>query len=177
MALTSLTKQCGNGQVPGVKERWYFIQKGDITTFASASSSSAYGDDKVFDTAFTLASGKKWHELDVLVNTGDVVDTLKGETGGRYLSNGIPFFVPNYNKEQRKFIDDVVANDGCLIFLVTGKDSKVSIVGNLENPCYIETATGGVGGVETTKVGAAFRLYADTGYSCPIYTGAIDLTA
>jgi len=177
MALTSVVKSCGNGQVPGTKQRVYFIQKGDITTFASASASAAYGDDKTFDTAFTLGASKRWWELDVLVNTGDVIDAAQGEVGGQFIRNSFVFFVPDYNKEQRKLVDDMLANSGCLIFLVPGKDGKVSIVGNLENPCVVESLTAGVGGPETTRVGAAYRVYSETGYSCPIYTGAIDIVA
>lgn len=176
MALSSLIKQCGNGSIPGTKQRIYFIQKGDITTFATASSSTNYGDDKVLDTPFTLATGKAWLELDILVNTGDVIDSVQGEVGSQYIRNSFVFFVPDYNKEQRKLIDDMLANSGCLIFLVPGKDGTVSVVGDLENPCYIEQLQGGVGGPETTRVGTAYRVYADTGKSCPIYTGAIDVT-
>jgi hypothetical protein len=177
MPLGNLIKQCGNGQVPGVKQRWYYAIKGDITTFATATGGSNYGDDKVLDQAFTLAAGKKWFEIDVLVNSGDVVDTIVGETGGRGVENGIPFFVPDYAKEQRKFLDDMVTYDGCLIFMVPSKAGQLSVVGDLENPCFVETGVGGVGGAETTKVGVALRLKAATGKSCPIYTGAVDLTA
>jgi hypothetical protein len=177
MAISSVIKACGNGQVPGVKQRVYFVPKGDITTFATGNVTTAYGDTKVFNQDFTLDTGKKWLELDILIATGDVVDTIQGEVGGQYVRNAFVFFVPDYNKEQRMLVDDMIANSGCLIFLVPGKDGKVSVVGNLENPCYVEQLTGGVGGAETNRTGIAMRVYADTGYSCPIYTGTIDLTA
>lgn len=177
MPLSNVIKQCGNGQVPGTKGRVYFVPKGDITTFATATGNSAYGDDKVLNQDFTLGNGKKWFELDILVNTGDVIDAVQGEIGGQFIRNSFTFFVPDYNKAQRKLVDDMLAHSGCLIFLVPGKDGQTSIIGNLENPCYVEQLTAGVGGPETTRVGAAYRVYAETGYSSPIYTGVIDLTA
>lgn len=176
MAISSLIKSCGNGAVPGTKERMYFIQKGDITTFATASASAEYGDDKILDQDFTLGVTAAWKELDILVNTGDVIDAIQGEVGGQFIRNSFVFFVPEYSKGARKLVDDMLANSGCLIFLVPGKDGNVNVVGNLENPCYIEELTAGIGGPETTRVGTAYRVYADTGYSSPIYTGAIDTT-
>lgn len=177
MALSDLINQCGNGKVPGTKQRMYYVPKGDITTFASASSTSAYGDAKIYDNDFTLGSGKKWLQLDILVNTGDAILNMKGDTGGRFLAPGVTFFVPGFDGPQLQFADDVVAYDGCLIFMIQGKNGKIYGHGDLENPCYIETLTGGVGGVETTKLGVAYKFFADTGFSQWIYDGAIDLTA
>lgn len=179
MSLTAtLTRNCGNGAIPGTGSRFYMVQKGDITTFASNSASSTPAETKTFDTAFTLAAGKRWSEIDGLVNTGDVVDTLQGEVGGQYLRNAFVVFIDNYDAAGRAFADELLANSGCLICLVPSKKSgEVNIVGNLDNPCFVEQLTGGVGGAETTRRGIALRVYADTGVSSPVYTGAIDTTA
>lgn len=178
MSLTAtLTRSCGNGSIPGTGTRFYMVQKGDITTFASNSLSSTPAETKTFDTAFTLAASKRWSEVDGLVNTGDVVDSLQGELGGQYIRNSFVIFIDNYDAAGRAFADELLANSGCLICLVPSKKTgEVNIVGNLNNPCFVEQLTGGVGGVETTKRGIALRVYADTGYTCPVYTGAIDTT-
>lgn len=176
LATTALTKACGTSYIPGNADRFYVIQKGDITTFASASSPVAYGEDKVFDTAFTLGASAQWTEVDSLVNTSEVIDAVQGEVGGQFIRNSFVFFVPGNAKEQKKWADDMVANSGCLVCLVKSKDGAVHIVGNLDNPCYLESLQGGTGGPENARVGFAYRVYADTGYSSPLYTGAIDLT-
>lgn len=179
MSLTAtLTRTCGNGAIPGTNTRFYAVQKADITTFASASDTSTPALAKTFDTAFTLGTGKRWSEIDGLVNTGDVVDAVQGEIGGQFIRNAFEIFIDNYDAAGRAFADELLANSGCLIFLVPSKKTgEVSIVGNLDNPCFVEQLTGGVGGAATTRRGIALRVYADTGYSCPVYTGAIDLTA
>lgn len=174
----TLTRTCGNGSIPGTGSRFYMVQKGDITTFASNSASSTPAERKTFDTAFTLASSKRWSEIDALVNTGDVIDSLQGEIGGQFLRTSFVVFIDNYDAAGRAFADELLANSGCMICLVPSKKTgEVNIVGNLDNPCFVEQLTGGVGGVETTRRGIALRVYADTGYSSPVYTGAIDLTA
>lgn len=176
--VATLIRQCGNGSQPGTNSRFYMVQKGDITTFASASDTSTPALAKTFDTAFTLDTGKRWSEIDGLVNTGDVIDSLQGEIGGQYIRNSFVVFIDNYDAAGRAFADELLANSGCLICLVPSKKTgEVSIVGNLDNPCFVEQLTGGVGGVETTRRGIALRVYADTGVSCPVYTGAIDITA
>jgi hypothetical protein len=179
MALpATLVRTCGNGSIPGTGSRFYMIQKGDITTFASNSASTTPTERKTFDTAFTLASGKRWTEVDGLVNTGDVIDSLQGEVGGQFIRNSFVIFIDNYDAAGRDFADELLANSGCLIFLVPSKKTgEVNIVGNLNNPCFVEQLTGGVGGVETTRRGIALRVYADTGYTCPIHTATIDVTA
>jgi hypothetical protein len=154
------------------------VQKGDITTFASPSDTSTPALAKTYDTDFTLAANKRWSEIDSLVNTGDVIDSLQGEIGGQYIRNSFVVFIDNYDAEGRAFADELLANSGCLICLVPSKKTgEVNIVGDLNNPCFVEQLTGGVGGVETTKRGIALRVYADTGYTCPDYKGAIDITA
>lgn len=153
------------------------VQKGDITSFASNSASSTPAETKTFDTAFTLASGKRWMEVDCLVNTVEGIDAVQGEIGGQFIRNTFVAFVPGYAAAHRAFLDEMVANSGCLIVLHVSKGGTVSIVGNLANPCYVESASGGGGGPENARVGVAYRFYADTGYAAPVYTGAIDLTA
>lgn len=178
MSLTALIRSCGNGSVPGTGTRMYRVQKGDITTFASASDTSTPALAKTFDNDFTLDTGKKWAELDVLVNTGDVIDSLQGEIGGQFLRNSVVVFIDNYDAAGRALADELIANSGCEIWLVPSKKTgEVSIIGNLDNPAFVEELTGGVGGAETNRRGIALRIYADTGYSAPIYSGAIDLTA
>lgn len=177
LASATLLKACGTNYVPGNGDRIYLVQKGDITTFASNSASSTPAETKTFDTAFTLASGKRWMEVDCLVNTVEGIDAVQGEIGGQFIRNTFVAFVPGYAAAHRAFLDEMVANSGCLIVLHVSKGGTVSIVGNLANPCYVESASGGGGGPENARVGVAYRFYADTGYAAPVYTGAIDLTA
>lgn len=172
MAISSLVRTCGSKKIMGVKAKIYGIPKGDITTFATASASAEYGDDKVLDTAFVLAATKFWLEYDILVNTAEVINTMTGETGGRAIQQSLPFFLDQFDKGARKLMDDLIAYDGCMIFGVPEKGGNASIIGDLENPCFIEEMTGSTGGPDNARRGVAFRLIADTGYSSPIYTGA-----
>lgn len=173
MSLSSLIKICGSDKPMGVKLRIYGIPKGDITTFATASSTTNYGDAKVLDEPFVLASGKFWKEFDILVNSAEVLDEYVGETGGWSIQNVLPFHISGNGKEHRQFMDDLLAHDGCMVFLVPEKSGEVSVIGNLDNPAFIREGSGGSGGADNSKRGRSYRLYANTGYAAPIYQGPI----
>lgn len=176
MALSKLTRQCGNGAPPGIKTRIYGIPKEEITTFAAATASAAYGDDKVLDDDFVLSVSGYWREYDILVDTGETLDELTGERGGRTVQNSAVFFIDGNDKGHRKLMDDFVAYDGCMIFLFPEKSGKINVIGDLDNPCFLDSAIGGSGGPENARRGRAYRIVATTGYSSPEYTGTIDVT-
>lgn len=173
-SLADLVRQCGNGKVPGVKARIYHAAKGDFASWPTVGT-GAYGADKVYTGNFSFVSGKAWGVLDVLVATGEVTDTIQGEVGGQYIRNGLPFFIEGDDKEQRKKADELMANSGCLIYLVPTKDGKMVVVGTPDDPCFLEQLTLSTGGPENARKGTAYRFFSDTGVTSMLYEGTIDV--
>jgi hypothetical protein len=184
--LQSLTRTCGQSIPPGTKTKVYFTFVSELTGFPATAEDNGgtdQGDSKMLDEAFDFsaaASGKGfWRELDILVDTGSVADTLEGEIGGQGFVNRLPFFVLGDGAAEREFADQVAANSGCTIWLVPTKGGRYIVVGNPDNPVFIEQIEGGTGTQNGDRVGFAYTLYANTGYTSMLYdadTYAIDTT-
>ena len=184
--ITSLTRTCGQSIPPGTKLRAYFTLKDELTGWpdtAEDNGGTDQGDSKILDEAFDFsgaASGKGyWRQLDILVDTGAVRDTLEGEIGGQGYVNRFDFFVLGAGAPQREFADLVASNAGCLIFMVPDKAGNYLVLGNPDNPVFVESAEGGTGAKNGDRVGFQYTLYANTGYTTMLYdatTYGIDTT-
>jgi hypothetical protein len=177
--LRPLTRSCGQPIPPGVKQTIYLIPAEEITDFPDAETSTAAGDTKRLDGPFVMSTveGKGyWRAVSVLVNSGNHRNTLAGEIGGQKIEQRMDFFVQGNGPEQAEFIDTLLCQSGCLIALIPAKDGNYLVMGDPENPVYIEAAEGGTGG---DRNGHQITLYTDTGYT-PMYydaeTDGIDVT-
>jgi hypothetical protein len=184
--LQSLTRTCGQSIPPGTKLRAYFTLKDELAGWPETKEEgggTAQGDSKILDEPFDFTGapvGKGfWRQLDILVDTGAVRDTLEGEIGGQGFVNRFDFFVLGAGAPQREFADLVTANAGCLIFMVQDKAGNHLVLGNLDNPVFVESAEGGTGTQNGDRVGFQYTLYSNTGYTTMMYDAAthgIDVT-
>lgn len=146
----------------------------------AASQPVLQGDSKILDEPwdFSLAPTDEgyWRVIDILVNTGQLRNTIEGEIGGQGFKQRLDCFIQGNGPEQLEFADCLVINSGCLLPMIADKQSNHHVMGDLENPIYVETGEGGTGG---DRVGFAFTFFADTGFTNFIYDAAthgIDLT-
>lgn len=183
-SLKGLTRTKSN-RIPGTKAKLYFTFFDEITSWPQTKEQlggSNQGDSKIFGEAwdFTAAPTGKgfWREVDILVDTGALNDTLEGEVGGHSIVNRLPFFLEGAEAAQREFFDQMVANEGCVLWMIGDKNGNYPVLGNKDFPAYLETGEGGTGTVNGDRVGYSFQLFCNTGLTAMLYdvTLGIDLT-
>lgn len=184
--LQSLTRTCGTSIPPGTKLKAYFTLKDEITGWpqtAEELGGTDQGDSKILDEPFDFTDAEVgfgyWRVLDILVDTGNVQDTLEGEIGGQGFVTRMNFFVLGAGAPQREFADCVAANAGCMIFMIEDKPGNHIVIGNPDNPVFVEAIDGGTGTVNGDRVGYAYTLYSNTGFTAMLYdadTHGIDVT-
>jgi len=184
--LQSLTRACGQSIPPGTKLRAYFTLKDELTGWPQTREDlggTDQGDSKILDEPFDFsgaAVGKGyWRSVDILVDTGNLQDTLEGEIGGQGFVNRLNFFILGAGAPQLEFADCVAANAGCMIWMIPDKKGNHRVFGEPDNPVFVEALDGGTGTVNGDRVGFQYTLYANTGYTAPIYdadTHGVDTT-
>lgn len=184
--IQSLTRVCGQSVPPGTKLRAYFTLKDELTGWpqtAEELGGTDQGDSKILNEPFDFTGAAVgfgfWRQLDILVDTGQEIDTLEGEIGGQGYVQRLNFFVLGAGAPQREFADLLAANAGCLIFMIQDKPGNYLVIGDPDNPVYIEAAEGGTGTQTGDRVGYQYTLYANTGYTAMTYDGAthgVDIT-
>lgn len=178
MSLNSLIRACGTNRPPGVKSKLYFTLKGELSAFpqtqyaitVAAMGDPVAGDKKRLGEAFDFSGAPTdfgyFREVDILVDTGNLRNTIEGELGGQGVRQRLDFFIVGMEAEALEWGDDLVANSGCLIPLVPLKTGLYAVMGDLENPCQVEAGEGGSGG---ERVGHQYTLYSNTGFMPYLY--------
>ena len=170
--LKNLTRVCGQQLPPGTKAKLYLIPKDELTAWPATVADGggvAAGDTKRLDEAFAMVTtaGKGfWRTLDILVDTGQLREVLEGEIGGQSIRQRVDFFVLGNGAEQNEYVDCMLANSGCLIVMIPTKAGNYHVMGDLENPVYVEAIEGGSGG---DRVGFQYTLYSNTGSTTYLY--------
>lgn len=177
--LRNLAHTCGEALPPGTKSKLYLIPKAEITAFPDVVGTTSAGDSKYTSENFTLVATVDlgfFRSIDIWTDTGVIRNTLEGEIGGQGYRQRVDFFVIGNDKEQLEFADTMLCQSGCLIAIIIDKVGNYHIIGNLEDPVYLEAAEGGSGG---DRVGFQYTLYANTGKTTIIHNAAtypLDLT-
>ncbi|NBW09830.1 MAG: hypothetical protein EBR82_17575 [Caulobacteraceae bacterium] len=178
VAIQTLTRICGNGNLPGTKAKLYLIGKDEILAWPTIGSGATYGIGKTLTTAWSLVTTAGlgyWRQFDILVDTGAVNMQIQGNVGSKYWKPQLEFFIEGMKKEQLQFGDDIVGDSGCLIGMIQLKDGTTLVLGDLENPLFVEA---GEGGAKNEAVGIKYTLYYNNGKTPYIYNSglAIKLT-
>lgn len=169
--LRSLTKNCGTVFVPGTEATLYMIPKGELNGWpatAADGGGTAPGDTKLLAEAFAYVDTVElgyWRKWDLLVDTGNLRNTSEGEIGGQGFRNRAVGFIQGYGAQEQEAMDCLLAYSGCVILIIALKDGPAHVVGNPNNPAFVESIEGDV----ETRVGYLFTMYANTGKTTPIY--------
>lgn len=167
----SLTRGCGTTPIKGTKTKLYAIPLAEINDFPStraelrkaADEPIAQGDTKIIDEAFSYVadSGKGYHRtVDILVNTGDVANTLSGEVGGQENEVITRFYIQGNSPREKEFVDMLMKHNGCLHLAIPTKDGQMQSLGDQENPVFVRSYDGGSGGGQGgERVGYSFELF------------------
>lgn len=132
----------------------------------------AIGDTVKLGEAFAMTVGATWKEVDILVNTGSITDTLEGEVGGQGYKSGFTFFVQGTDAAQLEFANEVAAASGALVMQIQDKMGNWRVLGRHDDPAYIESAELTTGLVNGDRRGGAYVASATVGTVAPIYDEA-----
>lgn len=180
--LKSLTKLCGTSPIKGIKTRFYTTATAELNGWpetAAEGGGTAQGDTKILDEPFTFVTTVGlgyWRSVDILVDTGEYMNEMEGDIGGQEFKQRFSFFILGDAPAQREFVDVLLKNSGCLINLIQGKNGDTLVQGNLENPVFVQSITGGRRG---TRVGYEVTLFSAEGFTYMTYDAAthgIDIT-
>lgn len=175
--LVSLTKNCGTYVPAGLSTTLYLIPYDEITTWPStrkevveaASGTPEYGDEKIFDEAFTLVSTSGlgyFRQIPILVNSSDLRDTLEGDIGGQKYVQRLDFQVQGSDSERLAFADCLLQSSGCLVPMIAGKDGLMHVLAKKDYPAHLEAAEGGPGGDLNAFT---YTIYNDMGLTHMLY--------
>lgn len=182
--LQSLARVCGSALPPGTKEKRYHSPLSEITGWpatAADNSGTDQGDTFLLDEAFDFtgaAVGKGyWRTLEaIVVDTGQLTNNLEGPLAGQGYRQRDTFFVAGNDAATLEWLNDLLACSGCMTWMVPTKDGNYHVLGDQDNPVYLEAVEGGSGG---DRVGYTVTVYANTGKPTYIYdvaTYGIDIT-
>lgn len=183
-----MLRSCGSPLPPGTKSKLYVTLKDELAAWPQtqeaitldASGTPVKGDKKRLGEAFDFTGAGSglgfWREYDILVDTGVLRTLLEGEIGGQGYRQRLDFFLLGNGPVENEQADDFLGNSGCMIAMIGLKAGQYAVLGDLDDPVFIETAEGGSGG---DRVGFAYTLYANTGTTPYFYdadTLGIDTT-
>lgn len=168
----SLTRNCGKAPIKGTKTKLYMIPFAEISAFpqtraaikvAGGTETPVQGDTKILDEAYGLITetGKGYfREVDILVNTGDVNNSLTGEVGGQENEVVSRFFILGNGPKEREFVDVMMQHNGCLHMAMPSKDGQMQAIGEPDNPVFVRSYDGGTGGGSgAERVGYAYEVF------------------
>lgn len=140
--IVPLTSNCGKNVIAGTEARLYLIPAGELTNHPQTKEElggSNPGDDMILDQPYTYVATSGlgyWREYTIIVDSGEVVDTLIGEVGFRGWENTLAFQIQGTEVEQLQFARDVA--NGCLVAMVTDRQGITRVFGKYNDPCFVD---------------------------------------
>ena len=180
--LVSMARACNKKAIAGVRSVLYITLIDELTGWpqtAAELGGSDPGDTKILGEAFDFTgapAGKGyWRTFPILVDTGAVNNESAGEVGSLIINNRLPFFILGSEAEQLEAIDCFVQYSGCMIAMIAGKNKKYYVMGNPDDPVWVQEITGGTGTAPGDRNGHQYTLYSNTGESVMIYDDSLGI--
>jgi len=174
MALTSMVRACGTQSVPGTKLVMYVAIISELAATWPQTAAELGGTDKgdtkilgeAWDFSGAAAGAGYWRRYNVLVDTGQLRTLLEGEIGGNGYRQRLDVFLQGNGPVENEQADDFLGYSGCVIVMIGTKEGNYPVLGDLENPVFVESAEGGSGG---DRAGFQYTFYANTGKTPQFY--------
>lgn len=168
----------GETLLPGVRCKVFAIAKRDIVTWPTL---AKVGDAELTNALdlvtykgnFTLVSDKKWIEIDVLDNTGEITWETQGDKPCRTILNKFTINHPRIDASAAAFQRQALADD--MVYLVQQRDGHFRVLGN--EMFETDTKPKGSSGKEATSagdMGSQFEIEVTDVAPAPFYPGEIE---
>lgn len=152
----------------------FFGYKDDFLSFpalADPETALTFESLVTYATAIVMKTGKQLFQLYCTVEEGEIKSTLVGSRDGKGYENTLEISFPGNEAEFLGF--KAASANRELIFFVREKNNKVRVLGNLEDPAYMDTdeSTSGKKIADARKSVLTFKASGPT--PAPIYTTAL----
>ncbi|GAP73068.1 hypothetical protein SAMD00024442_6_23 [Candidatus Symbiothrix dinenymphae] len=170
---TSLEWCFGKRNLPGVRDRIYFIPKRDIVAWPTLPDTFVdnMGELATYVGDFELADGKKWHPMDILVEKSPVTSESQGAKPSKSSLNKATFIHPGTEEEATGFCS--LANNDDYVYIVQTKPGKYRVIGNE----MYQTETNpsqNLGSSATDEMGTTLEVSVTDFTPAPFYNGIIE---
>lgn len=159
----SMTWCPGASRSPGIRKRVYFIPKKDIVKWPAVSAGKLTGD-------FTLASGKYWNFMDLVVNDSKFNAESQGEYPNKTFRQHGEFFYPGLESDITDFETKAINDD--LVYIVQQSSGDFKVLGSEAYPTDTNCSSDSGSGA-TDKIGVTITPECDALTDLLIYSGAI----
>lgn len=159
----SMTWCPGTTRTPGVRKRIYFISKDNIVAWPTVGKGKYTGN-------FTLAEGKYWNFMDLVVNDSKFSAESQGENPCKTFRQHGEFFYPGLESDITDF-ETMAINDD-LVYAVQQTSGAFKILG-CENYPTDTNCSSDSGQGATDKIGVTITPECDAPTDLLIYTGSI----
>ncbi len=168
----------GETLLPGVRPRVFSIAKRNIVTWPTLPKVGDVEITKANELAsykgnFVLASDKKWVEIDVLDNTGEITWETQGDKPCRTFLNKFPIHHPRIDESAAAFQRQALSDD--MVYLVQQRNGQFRVLGN--EMFETDTKPKGSSGKEATSagdMGSQFEIEVTDVAPAPFYPGEIE---
>lgn len=169
-----MTKSCGTIIAPGTKLVMFMTPISELAATWPQTDAELGGTDKgdtkilgeAWDFSGAAVGAGYWRRYNVLVDTGQLRTIIEGEIGGQGYRQRLDVFMQGNGPVENEQADDFLAYSGCCIVMIGTKEGYYPVLGDLENPVFIEAAEGGSGG---DRAGFQYTFYANTGKTPQFY--------
>lgn len=162
----------GTQVLPGIRSKVYFTPKRNIVAWPTlpTSVSAGIGDMATYAGSFTLAAGKYWDEMDILVDDSPVKSAGQGTKPGKSFLNTGTFYSPRVDEAAAGFAR--VANNDDYVYIFQEKTGKYRVIGN--QMFLTETKVDqNTGAKATDQMGTTFEASVTDICPSPYYNGEI----
>lgn len=159
----SMTWCPGASRTPGIRKRLFFIPKKDIVQWPAVSKGKYTGN-------FTLAQGKYWKFMDVVVNDSKFSAESQGEYPSKTFRQHGEFFYPGLESDITDF-ESMAINDD-LVYLVQQSSGDFKVLGSEAYPTDTNCSSDSGSGA-TDKIGVTITPECDSLTDLLVYSGAI----
>jgi len=174
MSVKDYTKDCHVKIKSGITAKINVVCACDVLTFPPLKTTTGTGDSITLDGDIVLKAGKKFASVDIIIDSGKLTHTGVGMKTSKAFQNKLDFKVAK-DIASDEWMNQNFGNP-CLIAVVTQRDGKKRVYGNIDLPAWIETAEGTLAENLEGETSWICQLMDSIGEVAPYYEGAIDVT-
>jgi hypothetical protein len=162
----------GRTNLPGIRTDVYYIPKRDISQWPVLPETfvSAMGEMATYVGSFSLAAGKKWLKLWVMVDKSPVTAESQGAKPSKSTLVKATFVHPGTEEDATAFCG--LANNDDYVYIVQVKKGKYRVIGNEMYPTETNPSQN-LGGSPTDEMGTTLEVSVTDRMPAPFYTGVI----
>ena len=180
MDIQEIERECGTPNKAGTHAELHLICACDIETFPPYLSAAVvdpaiptYTEEVTLDGSIDPKSGTAFVKFDVIVDSGEVKDTITGPNGGKSIVSTLDFMLASTDPEVVGAMKCLM--NACLVAIIKEKSGHVRVLGNKEIPAKIESGEATTGKTAEDLRGATLQIKSVTGEPAAYYTDVIDV--